>query len=102
MKTIEIQVSTELVQRLRPYQDDLARLLELGLRYLEEKTITEPERKSYAQPEQIINVLRQAGTIGPDLPTITGYLAQPDNQKWQPIQASGKPASEIIIEQRRG
>jgi hypothetical protein len=46
-------------------------------------------------------VLRQAGAVGPDISTITDYLAQPDNQNWQPIEAEGKPASEIIIEQRR-
>jgi hypothetical protein len=96
METIEIEVPTELVQRLGPYQDNLAHLLELGLRYLEERAVTEAE-----QQKRLMAVLRQAGAVGPDISTITDYLAQPDNQNWQPIEAEGKPASEIIIEQRR-
>ncbi len=102
METIQIQISAELVQRLRPYQDDLAHLLEWGLRYLEEKDTTKPELETYVKQKQLMAALRQAGAVGPDIATTANYLAQPDNQNWQPIQAGGKPASEIIIEQRRG
>jgi len=102
METIEIQVPSELGQRLRPYQHDLARLLELGLRYLEENKPTQPEIEPDDEQKQLMNALRQAGTIGPDISTTARYLAQPDNQNWRPIPAGGKPASQIIIEQRRG
>jgi len=100
METIQVQVSTELAQKLRPYQDDLARILEWGLRYLAEKGATKPELETWVKQRQIIAALHQAGTIGPDLTTIANYLAEPDSQDWQPIQAGGQPASEIIIEER--
>jgi hypothetical protein len=99
METIEIEVSAELVQRLRPYQDNLVQLLELGLRYLEEKDMAELEAD---QQKRLMAALRQAGAVGPDLSTIADYLAQPENRNRQPIKASGRPASEIIIEQRGG
>jgi|SRR5688572_33428093 len=101
METIEIEVPTELIQRLRPYQDNLVHLLELGLRYLEEKDAVEAELEA-EQQKRLMAALCKAGAVGPDLSTIADYLAQRDNQTWKPIQASGKPASEIIIEQRRG
>jgi hypothetical protein len=101
METIEIELPTELVQRLRPYQDNLAHLLELGLRYLEEKDAVETESEADRQ-RRLMAALRKAGAIGPDPSTIADYLAQPKNRNRQPIKASGRPASEIIIEQRRG
>ena len=51
--------------------------------------------------KQIITVLHQAGALGPDMNTIISNLELPENKKWQSLQSSGKPASEIIIQQRR-
>jgi hypothetical protein len=100
METIQIQISTELAQRLRPYQDDLPRILEWGLRYLAEKDLSKLDLEELVNQERTIAVLRQAGIAGPDLNTMTNYLAEPDNQNWQSIPASGQPASEIIIAER--
>ena len=111
METIQIQVPSDLLQRLRPYQNDLASLLELGLRYLEKQTKSQPafDLEQYKQTEQyqrqkrLQTILReQAGVIGPDVDTRLQYTMQPDNQNWQPIEAAGKPASQIIIQQRQG
>jgi hypothetical protein len=76
-------------------------LLELGLQSLEEETIAQSELEA-DQQRRLEAALRQAGAIGPNLSTSAQYLAELDNKNWRPIQATGKPASEIIIEQRRG
>lgn len=102
MKTIQIEIPLELNKRLIPYQDDLARLLEWGLRYLEEQASTKPELAAYIEQRRLMSVLREAGTIGPDASTITGYLAQPQVKNRQPIVATGPPTSQVIIEQRHG
>jgi hypothetical protein len=108
METLQIQVSTELFQRLQPYQTDWAKLLELGLRYftqetplpfdLEQYKLTE----EYQEQKRLHEIMRQNGVIVPDLDTRLKYVMHPDNQNRQPIKAGGKPASQIIIEQRRG
>lgn len=100
METIQIEVTIDLATRLEPYKNDLSKLLELGLRCLEENQTHEPN--AILSPQHVIDVLRRAGAIGPDLPIIANYLAQPETQAWQPIPTGGKPASEIIIDQRHG
>lgn len=89
-----MQVPSELAQRLRPYYNQLPQILEWGLRHLErEKTETELQK-------QVVVALRQAGAAGPGPETIAQYLAEQETSHWTPIQAGGKPASEIIIEER--
>jgi len=104
METIQVQVSSELARRLRPYQRELPRILEWGLRHfereIEEKARTGLTPETMALQMQVYGVLRQVGTVGPDPEEMAQYLAGPENQCWTPIQASGKPASEMIIEER--
>lgn len=50
--------------------------------------------------KQVITVLRQAGAVGPDPEVTAQYLAKRANRSWQPIVAGGKPASEMIVEER--
>lgn len=95
METIQVQVSSELAQRLRPYQGELHRILEWGLRHLEREKYDE----SVLQ-KQIVAALHQAGAVGPDPATIVQYLTEQETHPWAPIQAGGKPASEMIIEER--
>jgi hypothetical protein len=101
---IQIPVSSELARRLRPYQSELARILEWGLRHVETETETKTEPESaveaMALQKRVVAALRRAGAIGPDPEEIAQYLAQRENQRWAPIQAGGKPASEMIIEER--
>ncbi|MCB0190814.1 MAG: hypothetical protein KDJ65_02620 [Anaerolineae bacterium] len=101
METIEIEISSELYQRLRPYQKELAHILELGLGRLEETSPLVTATPSPASPEQVIAVLHQVGTVGADMTTIVANLNLPDNKSWRPLQTSGQSASEIIIQQRR-
>jgi hypothetical protein len=104
METIQIQVSSELAHRLRPYQNELPRILEWGLRYVEEVQTTEQDRQlkaeDLAELKEIVAVLRQAGVTGPEPEVTAEYLATPENRSWKPIVAGGKPASELIIEER--
>ena len=104
METIEIQVSSELARRLRPYQDELPRILEWGLYHIEReaeaKTGTESATEAMASQKQVVAALHQAGAVGPAPEETAQYLAGRENQRWTPIQAGGKPASEMIVEER--
>jgi hypothetical protein len=104
METIQITISSRLARRLRPYQQDLTRVLEWGLRYAEEKldaTSSEATTaEALAAQKKTVAALRQAGAVGPEPEVTAEYLAQLGNRTWRPIIADGKPASEIIIEER--
>ena len=65
MKTLEIQVSTDLYQRLQPYKDRLAHILDLALKMLElsangqekpvEDVVKEAAEISSQKPANVIN-----------------------------------------------
>ena len=104
METIQITVSTQLARKLQPYTQNLTRVLEWGLRYAEEKSNTILSEAN--APEQLatqkltIEALRQAGAVGAEPEAIAAYLARNEEHAWAPIIAAGKPASEIIMEDR--
>ena len=104
MEIIKVQVPSELAQRLRPYQNELPRILESGLRHvereMEEKMRTELALEAAALQTRVFAALRRAGAVGPDPEEMAQYLAGRENQCWTPIQAGGKPASEMIVEER--
>lgn len=104
METIQVRIPTELAQRLQPYQNDLSRILEWGLRYaegeIETATGAMPAPEAMALQERVIAVLRQTGIAGPDPKQMRQYLSGRENQRWRPIQVGGKPASEMIVEER--
>ncbi len=104
MEIIQVQVPSELARRLRPYQSELPRILEWGLRRIERETETktraESEPGAMALQKQVIAALHRAGAVGPDPKDVAQYLAGRENQHWMPIQAGGKPASQMIIEER--
>ena len=104
METIQVNVSPGLARRLQPYQDELSRLLEWGLRHAEETAAIRPKAKpgsnELAVQKQVIAALHQAGAIGPEPEVTAHYLAEREGRAWQPIAAAGKPASEMIVEER--
>ena len=104
METIQIQVSSELAWRLRPHQSEMSRILEWGLRRVEReirtKTRAESVPKAMALQKRVTAVLHQAGAVGPTPEEVAQYLTRRENQSWMPLQAGGKPASEMIIEER--
>ncbi|EDN65444.1 hypothetical protein BGP_6381 [Beggiatoa sp. PS] len=106
METIQIQVTTELAQQLRFYQNELPRLLELGLRLLKTENLKQIQTEtahltSLSKQEQTISVLRRSGANGPQAKAIAQYLAKPAVKNWQPIHARGQSASDMIIEERK-
>ena len=100
-----MRVSSELAQRLRPYQGELSRILEWGLRHIEREEMEEKIRMGLA-PEvmalqtRVSAALRRVGAVGPEPEEMAQYLAGHENQRWTPIQAGGRPASEMIVEER--
>jgi hypothetical protein len=55
MEIIQVQVSSELAQRLHPYQSELPRILEWGLRHIEREieaktSVGRPSRPAANQP----------------------------------------------------
>jgi hypothetical protein len=104
IEIIEIQVSSELARRLRPYQSELPRILEWGLYHVEKeteaKTRTEPAPEAMSLQKRIVAILHQVGAVGPEPEEVAQYLAERENRRWMPIQAGGKPASEMIVEER--
>ena len=104
MEIIKIPVSYELAQRLRCYENELPRLLELGLRVIKTKKTSSPEtdgdEPELLQQQRVIKALRQAGAIGPEAEEIAQYLTKPEVKKRQPIRAGGKSTSTLIIEER--
>ncbi len=99
VETIQVQVSSELARRLRPYQSELHRILEWGLRHVER----EAETESPASPtrEDVLTVLRSTGILVELNPAIAArYRADSDRQHRTPVQVKGKPLSEMIVEER--
>jgi hypothetical protein len=104
METIQIEVSPELAQRLRPYQDELPDILERALRQVEQERERQAEARLSAEElalqRRISVALRQAGARGADPDAVTEYLDSRENQDWVPIQTNGMPASKMIVEER--
>jgi hypothetical protein len=98
METIQIQVSSELARRLRPYQSELPRILEWGLRHVEKETEAKSPPPTRAD---LLAALRSTGILVELDPVIAArYRSGSDRQRRTPIQVKGKPLSEIIIEER--
>ncbi len=94
MDTISLQVSGELADRLLPLKDRLAEIIELGLHYWPEQIPLTPRQQAEALWET-------TGLLVVRDPSAT-YSTAPAPVRRTPIQAGGKPASEIIMEQRGG
>ncbi len=90
MNTISLQVSDELAGKLLPLKDRLPEIIELGLQHWQNEAALTPRQQAEALWEATgLLVTRDSQMI-------------PSRKRRTPIQAGGKPASEIIIEQRGG
>ena len=99
METIQIQVSSELARRLRPYMSELPRILEWGLRHVERET--EAKSPPPLTRADVLAALRSTGILVELDPAIAArYRPGSDRQRRTPVQVKGKPLSEIIIEER--
>jgi len=92
MCIVQIESPDELVQKLAPYRDKLAELLELGL----EQYINRERRACLSPREQVLHALAVSGRVELPRPVLPGSI----RERHTPIRMAGKPLSEIIIEQR--
>ncbi len=92
--TISLEVPAELARQLTPLQDRLPEIIELGLRYWQDAKPAELTPR-----QQVEQIWAAAGLIAPLDPAITRHYPTPQGRR-TPVRAGGKPASEIIIEQR--
>jgi hypothetical protein len=60
-----------------------------------------PQTKALSVNDRINIALQEAGLEPYEPEKVAQYLASPENRNWQPLLAGGKPASELIIEERR-
>lgn len=94
MKDLTIQLPDDLAQRLKPVQDRLPEIIELGLRYWQGS-----EAAPLTPRQQVEQVWAKAGlVVSPAPPIVDQDIKLRRRQK--PLKVGGKPASEIIIEQR--
>ena len=92
MITIPVQLSEELAERVRPLQDRLPEIIELGLRQW--------RKQSVLTPRQRVEQLWEAqGLVEPAVSSPIG-LRELDVNDRRRSRWEGSPASEIIIEQR--
>ncbi len=90
METIKVRVSAELAEQLRPYSGQLPKILELGLRHLEQKQ---------KEQDRVHQALLNTGFIRR---LVIEETDEPDEPRQSPPALSGPPVSEILIAQRRG
>ena len=92
MITIPIQLSEELAERVRPLQDRLPEIIELGLRqWLKQPALTPRQRvERLWEAQGLVEPVAQVGKRG----------RRSRRKRRAPIPVGGQPASEIIIEQR--
>ena len=92
MTIIQLEVPDKLAEKLKPYQDRLSELLELGLQKWQEHE----QQPSQTDKEKVLQILGASGKVSLPQP----YTGEKPYIRRTPVPISGKPASEIIIEQR--
>lgn len=92
MITIPVQLSEDLAEQVRPLQDRLPEIIELGLRQWREQLVLTPRQR-------VEQLWEAEGLVEPTVSTRVRDRNARRRRKG-PIPAGGQPASEIIIEQR--
>jgi hypothetical protein len=92
MHTIQLELRDELAEKLAPYHDKLLELLELGLQEWLER-----ERQKHLSPkERLLQILAASDKIKMPRP----YTGEEPYVRHTPVPITGKPVSELLIEQR--
>lgn len=91
MNIIQLEISDKLAEKLKPYQDRLVELLELGL-----QTWQEQESPPQSERQRLLQVLAASGRVSLPKP----YAGEEPYVRRTPVPTTGKPVSEIVIEQR--
>lgn len=97
MPKITLEVSDELANRLAPYQDILSEIIEMGLRQVEARARAEGAADRSHRRQRVLDALCTTGIVAVPEESVD---TRPHSRR-TPIEAGGKPASEIIIETRR-
>jgi hypothetical protein len=97
MITIPVQLTEELAERVRPVQDRLPEIIELGLRQLHAKSTRQVDSNAQQAKHQVLMALASTKIV--TLPQSASH--QPARMRRTPISAGGPPASELIIAERR-
>ncbi len=92
MRTVQLDLPDELVQELAPYREHLPELLALGLHEWKRRQLPVPA----ADQERIRQFLRTVENVTLPQP----YQDETPYVRHTPVPSLGKPASEIVIEQR--
>ena len=91
-----MQLSNELAQHVMPLKDRLPEIIELGLRQIESDA---EQEAGYSQAKrQVLDAMASTGIV--TLPR-AGVRRVP-RARHTPIKAGGRPASELMIAERRG
>ncbi len=94
MVTIPLKIFNDLAERLLPLQDRLPEIIELGLRQI--KAQADADANLSTSKARVLAALASTGIV--TLPEPAARLQA--RSRHTPIQASGPPASEIIIKAR--
>lgn len=92
MITIPVQFSEELAAQVRPVQDRLPEIIELGLRQW--------RKQPALTPRQSVEQIWEAQGLVEPVVTDSHQRRPASRKRRAPIPVGGQPASEIIIEQR--
>jgi len=92
MRTITLELSDELTKTLAPYRDKLPDLLELGLR----EWLKRERQTCQALRERVHQVLVASGKVEAPHP----YTGEQPYVRRTPVPITGKPVSELVVEQR--
>lgn len=95
MVTIPLQLSNDLARRVLPLQDRLPEIIELGLHQMSLKK--DADEDVSAAKQRTLDALASTGIV--TLPTLAASGHRPRRRR-TPIEAGGRPASEMIIAAR--
>ncbi len=96
MITIPLQLSDELAKEVLLLQNRLPEIIELGLRQLRTAPDRKPGNGQLAAKKLVMAALESTGIV--TLPELNAQ--RPSRTRRTPIDASGTPASEMIIAER--
>lgn len=91
MGTITLSVPDEVEHKLKPYEDRLPEILELGVSALQRRLASDSD-----EVERMLKILEASGRV------ILPRPASEDERRRDisPVHIDGRPVSEIVIEQR--
>jgi len=92
MYTMQLELQDELAEKLAPYHDQLPELLELGL----QQWLERQRQERLVLREDLLKVLAASDKVTLPRP----FAGEKPYERSTPVPITGKPVSEIVIEQR--